>query len=280
MSNVPISSLKPLTKRRLGTSSLTKHFGTLALPQLPATLGRTRFPLPDQFNSEFCTAFGESVSSMFKYGRPMSPEWQTAMEGRFYRSPITNGADAAGSMDAAILNGSLPKEDNDMRYTGTNDAFIANWNNYSPDLQKQALPFPPGIPYKVDGPYDVFTNIRVALSNSQDGAVVKVFGHWYASFNSSNKGYVTTPTDQPITLHRYNFVDWKTEGNKIYLIAALTQGSDFGDGGYIYMDSDCVNFILKDMAENGLGLYISRPASFNWPTTIAYLRIILSRLAL
>lgn len=279
MSSVPVSSLKPLQKRRLGTGSLTKHFGTVS-PSFPSSLSRTRFPLPDQYDSEFCTAFGESVSSMFKYARPMSPEWQTAMEGRYYGSPITNGADAAGSMDAAIVNGSLPQEDIGTLYNGTNDAFVADWNNY-PNLQAKATPFFPGIPYKVDGPYDIFDNIRSALLTSPDRSVVKVFGHWYQSFNelaanSSVKGVMQLPKDAPITLHRYNFVDWTPD--QLYLVAALTQGPDFGDGGYLYFDRPTVNFLFGSMASDGLGLYISRPASFNWPTTFAVLRIIISQL--
>lgn len=282
MSRVPVSNLKPLKKRKLGTSSLHKHFGSIALPKLPETLGRERFPLPDQFGSEFCTAFGESVSSMFKYMRAFSAEWQTAMEGRYYGSPITNGADAAGSMDAAILNGSAPREDVSIVYIGLNDTQVADWNNY-PNLQQKAAIFPPGIPYKVDGPYDVFDNIRSALYTSPDCSVVKVFGNWYESFNvaAANtvlKGHMPVPTDAPVSLHRYNFVDWVTEGSQIFLVAALTQGAEFGDGGYLYMNRDCVNFLFENMAEQGLGLYISRPASFNWPTTIAYFRIILTQL--
>lgn len=281
MSRVPISNLKPLKKRKLGTDSLHKHFGSIALPTLPPTLGRKRFPLPNQFGSEFCTAFGESVSSMFKYMRSFSAEWQTAMEGRYYGSPITNGADAAGSMDAAILNGSAPREDVSIIYSGLNDIQVADWNNY-PNLQQKASIFPPGIPYKVDGPYDVFDNIRSALYTSPDCSVVKVFGNWYESFNiqaadRTFKGIVSKPNDPPVSLHRYNFVDWVIT-DQAYLVAALTQGADFGDGGYLYMNRDCVNFLFENMAEQGLGLYISRPASFNWPTTIAFFRVILASL--
>lgn len=286
MSNVPVSRLKPLTHRKLGTSSLTQHFGATAL-SLPKTLNRPRLALPDQRDTDFCTAYGEAVSSGFRWGIAMSAEWQTAMESRFIGYPIVQGADAGVSMDATILNASLPQRFCGFSLATETPGFIANWGNYDPILGNSAAPYPPGIPYKVDGPYDVFDNIRQALNQAWgvDKSVVKAFGHWYQSFNEAannpvRKGMLSKPADDPITLHRYNFVDFDTIDGKEVLVAALTQGPEFGDNGYLYFDRETVNFIFSSLSEAGLGLYIPRPPSFNWPTTIAYFRTIISMLTL
>lgn len=289
MSTVPISRLKPLKKRVFGTHSYTRHFGATAPTDIGKTLGRLRIPLPNQFYTDLCTAFGEAISSGFKYNLIMSPEWQAAMESRYVGAPIKDGADAGLSMDAAILNSSLPKICLPLTLTEypSNEDMVLDWSHYDSALQTAARPFFPGIPYKVDGPYDVFDNIRSALHQAYqvDKSVVKVFGHWYQSFSDScmnlnNKGIVHKPSDAPITLHRYNFVDYDTVAGNEVLVAALSQGSNFGDNGYVYFDRETINFLFSNMAVAGLGLYIARPASFNWSTTIAYFRIILSFLTL
>lgn len=284
--SVPISTLKPLKKRIFGTHSYSKKFGSTAPINLPATLGRVRMTMPDQQSSDFCTAYGEAVSSGYKWNIPMSAAWQTAMESKYYGYPILQGADAAGSMDAALVYDSLPAINCSFTLQNEDENYIANPSNYDSSLQKLATPYFPGIPYKVDGQWDIFDNIRSALYQEWilDKAVVKVFGYWYQSWsdqavNPDNHGHVITPTDQPITLHRYNFIDWITdESGIVYLVAALTQGNKFGDNGHLYMNRDCVNQVFSSIQEDGLGLYIGKPSSFDLPTTMALFRVILNYL--
>lgn len=283
--SVPVSNLKPLKKRKLGTKSYTAKFGSTSPLSLPKTLGRPRLSMPDQKDTQFCTAYGEAVSSSYKYGVPMSAAYQTAFESKYYGHPITQGADALGSMDAALVYDSLPKLFCSFSLDDKTPEYLADSKNYDPDLVVQARPYFPGIPYKVDGEYDTFDNIRSALNQewSAGKSVVKVFGYWYNSWNiqatnPNNRGHVTTPADAPITLHRYNFIDWITdESGVIYLVAALTQGDSFGDAGHLYMNRECVNTVFKNL-QMGLGLYIAKPSSFDLATTMAWFRVILSYL--
>lgn len=287
MTGVPVSNLQPLRSRKIGgTRFLSSNFGSTAPTDLPPTLGRAFLTMPDQGTTDFCTSYGEAVSNGYKYSIAMSAPYQTAMEGRYLGAPILTGTDAQDSMDATIAFSTLPlivAPSYDL--SRETPAFIADWKNYK-DFSTYTRPYFPGIPYKVDGDYDTFDNIRSALHQAYqvDKAVVKVFGHWYESWNvqamnSDNKGHITTPTDSPITLHRYTIIDWITDASGVpYLVCALTQGDEFGDRGHLYMNRDCCNFVFKDLS-NGLGLYISKPAAFDLPTTIAYMRIVLTRLA-
>ena len=287
MSQVPVSNLKPLKKRKLGgTKFLSNNFGSTAPADLPPTLGRTFLTLPDQKDTEFCTAYGEAVSNGYKYSIPMSAPFQTAMESRYLGLPILQGADAQDSMDATIAFSSLPTIvapsydlDNET------PAYIADWKNYV-DMSAYTRPYFPGIPYKVDGEYDIFDNIRSALHQAYqvDKAVVKVFGHWYQSWNlqaldPNNKGHIQTPADSPITLHRYTIIDWITDASGVpYLVLALTQGMNFGDRGHLYMNRSTCNAVFANLAQEGLGLYISKPAALDLATTMAYMRVVFTRL--
>jgi hypothetical protein len=283
--SVPISKLQPLKKRFFGSKSYTKRFGSTLLSSLPSTLGRPRLSMPDQGVSDLCTPYGEAVSGSYKYGILMSAAYQTGMESKYYGYPIIQGADALGSMDASLVFDHLPitKCSYTLQTEGIN--FITDPKNFDTSLQKDALPYFPGIPYKVDGPYDVFDNIRSALFQewSIDKSVVKVFGHWYDSWNTQArlpelKGKLTIPTDTPITLHRYNFIDWITDDSGIYLVAALTQDDAFGDHSHLYMNRECVNKVFENMSDFGLGLYIAKPSTFDLTTTFAWFRIILKYL--
>ena len=289
MSNaVPLSNLKPLAKRKLGAHSFVAKFGATEPANLPLTLGRPFLPMPDQGATEFCTAFGEAVASGYKYGISMSPRYQVAMESFYFNFPILQGADAQGSMDATLAFDSLPLSLLPDTLTNLSVNDYADWTKIPyKTLWVPARPYFPGIPYKVDGPYDIFDNIRSALYQSWkiDKSVVKVFGYWYSSFNlaaaePTNAGHVQTPTDSPITMHRYTIIDWITDASGVpYLVAALTQGNDFGDRGHLYMGRETVNTIFADLS-NGLGLYIAKPSSFDLNTTIADFRVILGRLGL
>lgn len=280
---VPVSKIGPLKKRWLGTKSYVKKFGSTAPLALPTTLGRTRMTMPNQGVSDLCTAFGEAVSTGYKYQVPMNEGYQSAFESKYVGFPILQGADPAQSMDSALVYDSCPSSQCTFTLFDKGQDWLCNYKNYDPKLVTAARPYFPGIPYKVDGPYDVFDNIRSALYQewSVDKAVVKVFGFWYDDWNFQaanllNKGHVQTPTGSPVSRHRYNFIDWVTdESGIVYLVAALTQGDGFGDHGHLYMNRDCVNTAFANMAENGLGLYIGKPSAFDLPTTIATFRIIL-----
>lgn len=311
MIRVPVSKLKPIKRRWIGTPRLSQKFGSVSSLTLPASLGRTLMDVPNQEGTDFCTAYGEAVSSGYKYSIPISPEYQTGMESKYLGKPILFGADATSSMDASLVFDSLPssyfplslqdaysKYGRDIYAYGPNGeqsiqkaggaSYIADPGSYDASLTKKALPYTPGIPYKVDGPYDAFDNIRSALYQAwhTDKSVVKAFGYWYESFNiqandPAQKGRVDNPMGaSPVSLHRYNFIDWVTDPDgTIWLVAALTQGTDFGDRGHLYMKRDCVNFLFSNIASQGLGLYISKPASYNLDTTIAWFRSILAYLA-
>lgn len=260
-----------------------KHFGATMLTGLPAAgLGRKRMSPLDQEDTEFCTAYGEATSSGYEKGIQMSGEWQTAAESEFIGTPITAGADPVPSMMATTLNGSLPLISAPAGFSldQKGPAFIANWLNWPKSLWTRASLYLPGVPFYVDGPYDIFDNIRNALWQAHlvgETGVVKAFGFWYESWNVEaveKKGMLTPPSDSPISRHRYNFIDWTTINGQLYLVAALTQGTGYGDGGFLYFDRATVDGAFQNATANGLGLYINRSTVSHMQQFLQWLRAI------
>lgn len=278
---LPNSGPGPITNRNF--KSHTKRFGSTVLTGLPPDgIGRLRMQPLDQEDTEYCTAYGEATSQGYEQSVEMSGEYQTAIEGEFIGAPITAGADPVPSMMATTINGSLPQALSPFTLDGKGPDFIADWTNWPSTLAKIASKYLPGVPYYVDGNFDIFDNVRNALWQAKlagEKGVVKAFGFWYDSWNTQAfdpnlKGILSIPTDKPISRHRYNFIDWKTISGQLYLVAALTQGADFGDGGILYMDRPTINYVFSNAIANGLGLYINRSKVSHMAQFVQWLRAI------
>lgn len=261
-------------------------FGS-AVPSFPESLDRPKRTPLDQEDTDFCTAYGEATSNGYEQEKDFSGEWQTQAEGKYLGSPITDGADPYPSMQAVSVYGSLPAGLSPFSLAGKGATFIANWINWPVSLEGTAEGYRTKlIPYYVDGSNDTFDNIRNALYQaylSNEKGVVKTFGFWFAGFNvaandPSKHGIMPCPAvnEQPVSRHRWTFVDWKTIQGTPYLVGALTQGEGFGDGGICYFDRLTVNQIFANSSSDGLGLYINRVASdsfslaFQWFASIYY----------
>lgn len=283
MSKVPANqNIGPIDHIRHYAKSHVGHFGALA-PQFPKSLSRLRRITLDQLYSEFCTAFGEATSNGYEQDQDFSGEFQTAAEGKYLGSPIINGADPYPSMQATTIVGSLIASRSPFNLADKGDVFIADWSNWAADLFTAALPYKSTLtPYYIDGPFDTFDNIRDALYQAflaKEKGVVKAFGFWYASWNSQAqnsalKGRLQCPplTESPVSRHRYTFIDFDVDAKgEPVLVAALTQGSDFGDRGFLYFDRATINQVFASSSSNGLGLYINRPAKDGWGQTFQWI---------
>jgi hypothetical protein len=261
-----------------------RNFGA-AVVSFPDTLKRGINPSLDQYDTEFCTAFGEATSNGYEYGQQFSGEWQAQAEGKYLGSPIVNGADPYTSIEATSIYGSLHSVFSPFLLPLMSPEFIADYHNWDQSLESIAKTYCTRlIPYYIDGPYDTFDNIRNALYQAflaNEKGVVKAFGFWYQSWNQqaanlSLGGILQCPpiNEQAISRHRYTIIDWKTVNGTPHLVCAMTQGSDFGDHGIVYMDRATINQVFADMSANGLGLYINRPAQDGFAAAIQYFKSI------
>jgi hypothetical protein len=232
----------------------------------PPTLGRTPQFIKDQGLSDYCTSAARSAMASYYFGKEMSFEYQTAKEGEQMGTPIYNGAQPNLADEASVSYGFLPDEQCPLKFTQDGWIKPAEWQNYPPALDGQAITKNVGQPFDVSPDY---ASIKSALLQGQaDNAVVIVNGFWYNEWNNPMDGIVPTPTSSPLTRHDYLLIDWKTIGATEYLVAQLSQGSAFGDGGTVYMSQEAVTAAFKNPVLNGVGCEIFRKGTGQTPVQL------------
>lgn len=229
----------------------------------------------DQQGTEFCTAYQVSKARAYSTGIDMSPEFQVAVESEYAGNPIVDGTYPHIAMNAARVNGSLPKQFSPFTLTKNGADFIADWQNWPSNLFPIARPYAPRSPYAVGyGDGDVFDNIRAALFNAfqaGENDPVLAYGNWYKEWNTAAnnptlRGKMPVPESAAVSLHAYLFIDWIFDEQGVpWLVGHLSQGTEFGDKGFLLYDRATVNKAFANPIHDGVGLYIWRKnAPANW----------------
>ncbi len=254
---IPIQKVRRFNLR--GQYSHAKTFG--APINSPPTLGRIAKYIKDQGTTSYCTAAARSTAASYIHGREMSFEYQTAKEGEEVGAPIWNGTDPNSADRVSQDYGFLPQELSPFMFAVHGWRDPADWKNYAPELDGKSITYTLGLPFNV---YPSFQAIKDALiSGTDENATVVANGYWYPSWNNPVGGYVPVPADKSSTRHSYLFIDYITMNGEEYLIAQLSQGTSFGNGGLVFMTEEVVNTAFKYPAWNGLGCTIYRKGGAN-----------------
>lgn len=261
--NVPIKSglkLKPRDKRNF---SLKKHlptFGALSddLLSLGDSLNRTLLPVGDQGTTSQCTAYASAYAIAYRDNILKSPDYQYAKECEVNGVFTPDGIDASTTMKAGLIYGALNIDKVPSTIIPNNVTFNGNWNNWPKYLDTDAGKNRQESYFEVDGHYDVFDNIRVALKDSlKDNSVVHCFGEWFWEWQNVPNGIAPFPKNFS-GFHTYLIVDYKTINGIPYLIGHLSQGQNFGDKGYIYFSREVINRAFKNVFKDGTTLMMYR----------------------
>ena len=220
-------------------------FGTASPLTLPDTLGRPLGPIENQGNTLRCTGYGSATNGYYIHRRRFSPDWQAAKVGQIQGKTVDgNGGDPNACMKSMRDYGFLPLEA--APYSLAKDGVAGSgWDRWTPDLDKKAIDHIGGF-VRIDGPADIFDNIRSALFKAYDpktktGACVDAFGAWYYEWTYTPRGFIPSNFATFAGYHRYIFVDWKTIDGVPFLIAQNSYGVEAGDKGLHYFPRDVVN---------------------------------------
>lgn len=236
--------------------SHARTFGAPAI-SLPAEFTYTPISIKDQGYTSYCTAFSTTAASEYQEGIELSEEYTTAKIGEVAGAPIIDGAQPTDALTSGIDYGYLPKEQSPLSFERDGWTFPADWRNFPPILDGQSIMHRKDSYYKVSPTYD---KIKEAIFQArEDKGVVVAMGFWYSNFNEvGTSGIVTIPVSSPITRHAYLYTGWKVINGTEYLVAQLSQGKGYGDGGLLYFSREVINAAWKNALFNGIGCFIYR----------------------
>lgn len=222
-------------------------FGTLSPAQLPLTLGRVRREVENQKNTLRCTGYGSALNGGYIHNMRMHPDWQAAQIGQLQGESVdVSGGDPNAAMRSERDCGYLPFMLDTIHSLDSNTIENSGWKSFDPALDVHALDNRVAGFVSVDGPLDIFDDIKSALYAAYDratqtGACVQAFGKWYGewypqggiiptNYNTTNFGY-----------HHWLFIDFCSINGVSYLVAHNSGGESIGDKGFFYFPRDVVN---------------------------------------
>lgn len=225
--------LKPLKKdKRDWSHHLT--FGATSTKALPENYSLISTIL-DQGASYKCTAYSSCAVAESQFGKQFDPEWFYEQEG--------------------IVNGEVSETGYDLRTamkTGCKAGFKPLNGNSPEDYYKEDSFF------SVDGTFDTFDNIRMAMFMAQDeNRCVEGGVMWKDEWTNAPKGIVEEGVNQ-VGGHAIKIAGWKTINGIPYLIVQNSYGKSLGDNGLFYFPREVVN---KDFGKYGLFCWRYKPTN-------------------
>lgn len=228
------------------------------LSELPASfeVDARRF-VKDQRETDICTSEGFSAVSEDQEGVELFPPYVFAkMRMIMGAEPEEYGGDLRSMCKAAVRYGSLELADvaevfgdsiatlyADGKVQELRDVF-ADWRNVPLAADSKAEAHRKQSFFAVDGPYDLFDNIRSAIwAMRADKRSVFTGINWRPSWNLREKGIVAEYDKSERSYgHAIKIFGWVGEpGADVYLKAQLSNGTGIGDGGVFYLSREAVN---------------------------------------
>lgn len=248
--------------------SFSRTFGSVIPEQLPADDFYVAEPLEIMnqdinYNSDFCPAYATSAAREYECGIPFVPEWTFAKAKQLIAEAqgatpevITQilaefGLSLRDIMMAAVYKGFLPREF-DPFHCDTQDRpardYVADYRNWPADLDPVGYEYATPSFFEVDGPGDIFTNFRSTLwLNRAEKRAVVSGALWRQAWTKAPGGFVDVDTynpndpSDPGSAHAFEFFGQMVANEKLWLVAQLSDGANFGDKGLFYFSQEVVN---------------------------------------
>ena len=198
--------------------------------------------IKDQKATDYCTAYALTAVSEDQEGIPLLPEFQFMLTKEISGDFASWGANLRDACKSSKY-GSLPKEHNDAGFdVDSPREEIVDPDMWSPELREIAQKHRKESYLKVDGPYDLFDNLRATLwKNREEKRSVVTGALWRDAWTRAENGMITS-ADYPAAFgHAFKVYGWLEWQGEPMLMAQLSNGTDIGDEGTFYFSRDVVN---------------------------------------
>ncbi len=170
---------------------------------------------------------------------PYSPDFLYAYTLKLMgREPNTSGLDPLTGMLTPIVYGLLPMIAAEITAQQMSELYIANWRNYSPYVRSVAQKT------SRKGVISLYSYQEIIsyLNRYQQGVSLSV--KWYESFNLTGPNGLLPEPRGNFTYHNVAVYDHPLQGLQL----KPWLGSNFGDGGYCYMNQSIFNEVFQSSA--------------------------------
>lgn len=207
----------------------------------------------NQINLDFCTGFTTVELQNAIWGTENDPLYQFAKISQVKGEYQSWGANLRHAVKSAVKYGSLPLSQTPYSYNGNPTDkprdFLANWANWPAALDIVALKEKDLSFFEVDGPLDIFDDIRSALSiHRQERRGVSFGIFWHSDWTYVQGGII--PEQMPAGRngggHDMAIVGQKTINGKLYLVFQQSWGPNAGNQGFYYFPRSVVNQAFMD----------------------------------
>lgn len=167
------------------------------------------------------------------------------------------GADLRSGCKVAKRIGFIPWSDTPFMWEGLGRNFVANWHNWKkfPKLLLKALKHKKESFFKVDGRYDLFDNLRVALwQNIAERRSIYTGCAWQKGWTYCKGGIIPKRITNSGIGHAVKIFGQKMINGEPYLMLQNSFGTQVGDKGIFYVPRNIINtyfnygaYMFKDM---------------------------------
>jgi hypothetical protein len=237
-------------------------FGSPALPDLPEEYSVGDY-MEDQGPTDLCSAYSVAESEYESKGEVFSPEYQFAKTKQIANDPKSWGADLRQAVQVPCDYGLLPARMATMNWRKDGRDAVADWRNWPESADTLASRYKEGAYFRVDGPFDIFDNIRAALFQHKDEKRSVIVGtRWVWSYEYLGAdGIAHVVPESVIALRSTSWHAWEIKGWKVidgvtYLIG-YSHVFGIGAGGRVYFDRENIN---KELSYPGAARFMFEKA--------------------
>lgn len=214
------------------------------------------------YYSDFCASYAAAAVSEDQDGVLEVPEWTFAKAKQLIALSLGPNATEAQKLEviqsfglqlrdvcsAGVKYGFLerahdPHACNTMQRPDRN--FLSDWRNWPAELDMLGYEHAKNSFFSVDGPYDTFDNIRMALwQNRAESRSVITGAIWRPSWTRALGGTIYKDVYDPNEQgggHAFKIIGYVETDVGLCLKAQMSDGNDFGEKGYCYFDRYVVN---------------------------------------